>query len=193
MGFIVVIPARYASSRLPGKTLLDIAGKPMIQHVWERALESQADAVYIATDHVEIADVAQAFGAKVCMTKSSHESGTDRLQEVASQLGLDEQQVIVNVQGDEPLIPPAVIDQVAALLLAEDKTQMATLYERITQAEQVFDANVVKLVEDNNANALYFSRAPIPWYRDGFSQSKTLAQGIDYKRHIGIYAYRASL
>lgn len=193
MGFIVVIPARYASSRLPGKPLLDIAGKSMIQHVWERACESQADAVYIATDHADIAQAAKAFGAKVCMTKSSHESGTDRLQEVASQLGLDEQQVIVNVQGDEPLIPPAVIDQVAALLLAEGTPQMATLYEHIQQAEQVFDPNVVKLVEDNTGNALYFSRAPIPWHRDSFAESQQLPQGIAYKRHIGIYAYRASL
>lgn len=192
MGFIVVIPARYASSRLPGKPLLDIAGKPMIQHVWERACESQADAVYIATDHADIAEAAKAFGAKVCMTKSSHESGTDRLQEVASQLGLDDRQVIVNVQGDEPLIPPAVINQVAALMQAQD-TQMATLYEHIEHAEQVFDANVVKLVEDNNGNALYFSRAPIPWYRDGFTQSQQLPQGIHYKRHIGIYAYRTAL
>lgn len=193
MGFIVVIPARYASSRLPGKPLLDIASKPMIQHVWERACESQADAVYIATDHADIAAAAKAFGANVCMTKSSHESGTDRLQEVANHLGLDEQQVIVNVQGDEPLIPPAVIDQVAALLLAEDTPQMATLYEHIQQAEQVFDPNVVKLVEDHTGNALYFSRAPIPWYRDGFAESQQLPQGIAYKRHIGIYAYRASL
>src|SRR5690554_356019 len=193
MGFIVVIPARYASSRLPGKPLLDIAGKPMMQHVWERACESQATDVYIATDHADIAKAAKAFDAKVCMTKSSHESGTDRLQEVASQLGLDEQQVIVNVQGDEPLIPPAVINQVAALMEADNTPQMATLYEHIQQAEHVFDANVVKLVEDNKGNALYFSRAPIPWHRDGFAQSQALPQGIDYKRHIGIYAYRASL
>lgn len=192
MGFIVVIPARYASSRLPGKPLLDIAGRPMIQHVWQRACQSAADEVYIATDHAAIAEAAEAFGAKVCMTREDHESGTDRLQEVVSVLGLTDQQVLVNVQGDEPLIPPSVINQVAALMQAAD-TQMATLYEVIQDAEQVFDSNAVKLVADDLGHALYFSRAPIPWYRDGFATSKQLPEAISYKRHIGIYGYRASL
>lgn len=192
MGFVVVIPARFASSRLPGKPLLDIAGKPMIQHVWERACQSGADEVYIATDHAEIKKVAEAFGAKVCMTKDTHESGTDRLQEVVGLLGLKDDQVLVNVQGDEPLIPAAVIDQVAALMHSAE-TQMATLFEVITDEKQVFDPNAVKLVADDLGNALYFSRAPIPWYRDGFTQSQQLPSDVTYKRHIGIYAYRAAL
>lgn len=192
MGFVVVIPARFASSRLPGKPLLDIAGKPMIQHVWQRACQSGADAVYIATDNAAIKDVAEGFGAKVCMTKDTHESGTDRLQEVVSLLGFSDDQVLINVQGDEPLIPPQVIDQVAALMQAPE-TQMATLYEVIKDEKQVFDPNAVKLVSDDLGNALYFSRAPIPWYRDGFANAQTLAKEISYKRHIGIYGYRAKL
>ena len=193
MSFIVVIPARFASTRLPGKPLLDIAGKPMIQHVWERACQSAAEKVYIATDHADIEAAARAFGAEVVMTNASHESGTDRLQEVVSRLGLADSQILVNVQGDEPLIPPEVINQVAALM-ADEKQQMATLYEHIQQAAQVFDPNVVKLVADEQGRALYFSRAPIPWYRDGFQQNRQqLPEGINYKRHIGIYAYRAAL
>lgn len=192
MGFIVVIPARFASTRLPGKPLLDIAGKPMIQHVWQRACESNADAVYIATDHPDIEQAAKGFGAQVCMTKASHESGTDRLQEVVSLLQLAPEQVLVNVQGDEPLIPPAVINQVAALMQAD--VQMASLYETINKAEQVFDPNVVKVVTNQAERALYFSRAPIPWYRDGFAANNaTLPSTVMYKRHIGIYGYRASL
>lgn len=191
MGFTVVIPARYASSRLPGKPLLDIAGKSMIEHVWRRACESGADAVYIATDHPDIEKAAADFGARVCMTRDDHESGTDRLQEVVSRLQLADDQVIVNVQGDEPLIPPAVINQVAALM--DDSTDMATLYELIDKPEQVFDPNCVKLVSDEQGRALYFSRAPVPWYRDGFADSQKLPDGVSYKRHIGIYAYRAGL
>lgn len=192
MSFIVVIPARYASSRLPAKPLVDIAGKPMIQHVWQRASQSQAEQVVIATDHEQIAEVAQGFGAKVCLTREDHESGTDRLQEVAEQLQLDEQQVIVNVQGDEPLIPPAVINQVASLM-ENSATQMASLYEVIQQAEQVFDPNAVKVVTDIQGQALYFSRAPMPWYRDGFADSQRLPENIAYKRHVGVYAYRVGL
>ena len=193
MGFIVVIPSRYASTRLPGKPLLDIAGKPMIQHVWERAQQSSADKVYIATDHDEIRQVALGFGAEVCMTSDKHESGTDRLQEVVTQLQCADDQVVVNVQGDEPLIPPEVIDQVAELM-TDEQSQMATLYELITEAEQVFDPNVVKLVTSQLGEALYFSRAPIPWDRDGFSDGKQQVSGkTAYKRHIGIYGYRVAL
>lgn len=192
MNFVVVIPARFASTRLPGKPLLDIAGKPMIQHVWEQACKSAASAVVIATDHQQIFDVAAGFGAEVCMTLASHESGTDRLQEVATVSGFDDMQVIVNVQGDEPLIPPAVINQVAGLMQAE--TSMATLYEVIRNAGQLFDPNVVKIVSNEYNQALYFSRAPIPWYRDGFSNDiNTIPEDIVYKRHIGIYAYRVGL
>ncbi len=191
MGFIVIIPSRYASTRLPRKPLLDIAGKPMMQHVWERARLSGASEVYIATDHPEIRAVAEAFGAKVCMTSEKHESGTDRLQEVVSQLGCAPDQVVVNVQGDEPLIPPEVINQVAGLMA---NAEMATLFETVAASEQVFDPNVVKLVADDAGRALYFSRAPIPWNRDAFANGgRAVADLSLYKRHIGIYGYRASL
>ena len=194
MSFIVVIPSRFASTRLPGKPLLDIAGLPMIQHVWLQALKSDADEVIIATDNAEIEKTALAFGAKVCMTSDAHESGTDRLQEVVDKMGLADDQVIVNVQGDEPLIPPAVINQVAALMQDESR-QMATLYEKVETTAQLFDANVVKLVEDSQGQALYFSRAPIPWVRDEFSEGQpdTLPENVSFKRHIGIYGYRAEL
>ena len=194
MRFNVVIPARFASTRLPGKPLLDIAGKPMIEHVWLQALKSDAAEVIIATDHADIEKTALAFGAKVCMTSSEHESGTDRLQEVLEKMGWDDEQVIVNVQGDEPLIPPAVINQVAALM-SDAQTQMATLCEDIETPAQLFDPNVVKLVQNQAQQALYFSRAPIPWVRDAFAQGQPaqLPQGVSFKRHIGIYAYRAKL
>jgi 3-deoxy-manno-octulosonate cytidylyltransferase (CMP-KDO synthetase) len=176
---------------LPGKPLLDIAGKPMIQHVYERAIQSGADQVIIATDDQRIAEVAEGFNARVCMTDAGHESGTDRLQEVVSQLGLDDQHIVVNVQGDEPLVPPAVIDQVAANLAGNSSAGIATLVEAIVDIEDVFNANAVKAVMDNKGRALYFSRAPIPWARDDFSAaSKKLPSGITYFRHIGIYAYR---
>lgn len=191
MSFSVVIPARYASTRLPGKPLLDIAGKPMIQHVYERAIQSSADQVIIATDDSRIAEVAASFNARVCMTDAGHESGTDRLQEVVSQLGLDDQHIVVNVQGDEPLIPPAVIDQVAVNLAANSNAGIATLVEAIDDIEDVFNPNAVKAVMDNNGRALYFSRAPLPWARDEFSaDTKTLPNATNYYRHIGIYAYR---
>ena len=191
MSFTVVIPARYASSRLPGKPLLDIAGKPMIQHVYERAIQSSASEVIIATDDARIAKVAASFNARVCMTDAAHESGTDRLQEVVSQLGLDGQHIVVNVQGDEPLIPPAVIDQVAADLLANPTAAIATLVERITDKDDVFNPNAVKAVMDANGRALYFSRAPIPWARDEFAAANSsLPPATHYYRHIGIYAYR---
>ena len=200
MSFKVVIPSRFASSRLPGKPLLDIAGKPMVQHVWERALESDADEVIIATDHQDIFDTAKAFGAQVIMTKASHESGTDRLQEVVANLSLADGEVIVNVQGDEPLIPISVINQTAKLMQSTTAS-MATLFEYCTTAAQVFDPNIVKVVttehtENNLTQALYFSRAPMPWYRDGFdhqSLPQSLPTEIQYKRHLGIYAYRVSL
>ncbi len=195
MSYIVVIPSRMSSTRLPGKPLMDIAGKPMVQHVWERAMQSDASDVYIAVEHEDIKRVAEGFGAKVCMTSDKHESGTDRLQEVVELLGCDDDQVVVNVQGDEPLIPPEVINQVAGLM-QNPTTQMATLYEIIQQAEQLFDPNVVKLVSNAAGQALYFSRAPIPWCRDEFAtdtEVTTLPTDIEYKRHIGIYAYRAKL
>ena len=191
MSFTVVIPARFGSSRLPGKPLLDIAGKPMIQRVWEQARSSSAGRVVIATDDERIGEAARAFGAEVCMTSSEHPSGTDRLQEVAAQLDLSPGHIVVNVQGDEPLIPPAVIDQVARNLAAAEGASIATLCEKIDAVEDLLNPNVVKVVCDSAGLALYFSRAPIPWPRDAFAKDKTrLPAGEHWWRHIGIYAYR---
>lgn len=191
--FVVVIPARFASTRLPGKPLLDIAGQPMIQRVWARACESAASRVIIATDDQRIADVVQQFGGEVCMTRNSHESGTDRLQEVATQMGFDDDQIIVNVQGDEPLIPPVVINQVAHNLAGSARAGIATLGKRIREYADVFNPNVVKVVVDNTLHALYFSRAPIPWDREAWNSDAAKHEssiGGDWMRHIGIYAYR---
>lgn len=195
MKFTVIIPARYASTRLPAKPLMEIAGKPMIQHVYERALQSSAKRVVIATDHADIEAAAKKFGADVVMTSQHHESGTDRLHEVVELLAYDDNEIVVNVQGDEPLIPPAVIDQVAALIAAHDSASVATLCEQIVDAAQLFDPNVVKVVFDHFARALYFSRAPVPWSRDTFQwgQQSALPATAQYYRHIGIYAYRVSL
>lgn len=198
MSFTVIIPARFASSRLPGKPLEDIAGKPMIQHVYEQAKKSGAREVIVATDDERIRQVAEGFGARVCMTAEDHASGTDRLQEVVSQLGYGDDEVIVNVQGDEPLIPPANIDQVADLLLASPNAGIATLSERITDVSDVFDPNAVKVVTNAVGSALYFSRAPMPWARDEFNAlddglPASLPAGVDFQRHIGIYGYRVGL
>ncbi|MBU2985722.1 3-deoxy-manno-octulosonate cytidylyltransferase [Saccharophagus degradans] len=196
MNFIVVIPARFASSRLPGKPLADIAGKPMIQWVYERAKLSDASKVIVATDNQQVFDTVKEFGGEVLMTSPKHESGTDRLQEVAQQLGLVEDEIIVNVQGDEPLIPPAVINQVAANIQNNSWASAATLSEPLVESEMVFDPNAVKVVSDVNGVALYFSRAPIPWYRDEYqqpvSQVSSRTDGL-VQRHIGIYAYKVSL
>lgn len=192
MGFKVVIPARYASSRLPGKPLLDIAGKPMFAHVYLRACDSGADDVIVATDDPRIEAAARALGANVVMTSSAHPSGTDRLQEVARKMGWSDDTIVVNVQGDEPLIPPAVIDQVAANLAAAPAAGIATLAEPLADAAQLFNPNIVKLVRDVHGFALYFSRAPMPWARDLFAQDKSaLPPSSLYLRHLGIYAYRA--
>ncbi len=195
MSFSVVIPARYASSRLPGKPLLDIAGKPMIQHVYEKACLSEAQEVVIATDDTRIKEVCEGFGAKVVMTSPDHPSGTDRLEEVVSQLGYYLDDIVVNVQGDEPLIPPRIINQVAHNLAAEQEASIATLCEDITDIDSVLNPNVVKVVFDEKGHACYFSRAPIPWPRDQFGSLESAAstgmpEGINYFRHIGIYAYR---
>ena len=189
MSFVVVIPARYASTRLPGKPLLDIAGKPMIQHVWERAIASHAEQVIIATDDQRIAVVARSFGAEVAVTLADHPSGTDRLQEVAEQQGWSEHTAVVNVQGDEPLIPPSVINQVADVLIGHPRADVATLCEAIVDEVQFRDPNAVKVVCNEDGEALYFSRAPIAWPRD----ADTVHNGENPwgHRHIGIYAYRA--
>lgn len=191
MGFKVVIPARYGSSRLPGKPLLEIAGRPMFAHVYERACRSGAEEVLVATDDERIEAAARAIGAPVVMTSGAHPSGTDRLQEVAQQKGWADDVIVVNVQGDEPLIPPAVIDQVAANLAASQAAGIATLAEPLKDVEQLFNPNIVKLVRDADGHALYFSRAPLPWARDLFAQDRSRLPASDlYLRHLGIYAYR---
>lgn len=190
--FTVVIPARFASTRLPGKPLQMIAGKPMVQWVWEQASKSRAERVVVATDDQRIVEACQGFGAEALLTREDHNSGTDRLAEVAAQLGLAADAIVVNVQGDEPLIPPAVIDQVAANLAAHPEARMATLAEPIEDAETLFNPNVVKVVSDLDGLALTFSRSTLPWARDAFARNRDeLPAGVPYRRHIGIYAYRA--
>ncbi len=190
MSFLVVIPARYASTRLPGKPLSMIAAKPMVQHVWERARTSAAERVVVATDHEMIAAACADFGAECLMTRADHASGTDRLAEVVEQLGLADDQIVVNVQGDEPLIPAAVIDQVAKNLARVDSASIATLCEPIADLETLRDANAVKVVFDRQGLAMYFSRATIPWPRD-HDWSQDAMPGGDWYRHLGLYAYRA--
>lgn len=192
MGFKVVIPARYGSSRLPGKPLLEIAGRPMVVHVVERARQSGAEEVLIATDDDRIAAAVSGTGVEVVMTAAHHPSGTDRLQEVVLKKGWPDDTIVVNVQGDEPLIPPAVINQVARNLEAATVADIATLAEPLSGIEQLFNPNIVKLVRDVHDHALYFSRAPMPWARDAFASDKSVLPSIDiYFRHLGIYAYRA--
>lgn len=191
MSFKIVIPARYNSSRLPGKPLLDIAGKPMIQHVYQRALESDADTIIIATDDQRIVKAAKEFGAEVCLTRENHPSGTDRLAEVAQQYQFADDDIIINVQGDEPCLPAQLINQVAQDLSDYPEADMASLYQLITDREHVFNPNVVKVVTDSEGYAHYFSRAAIPWLRDHFQNDSWPEQAI-HKRHIGLYGYRAN-
>lgn len=189
-GFRVVIPARFASTRLPGKPLLQIAGRAMIQWVWQRAMEAGAAEVLVATDHAGIADACRAFGAAVCMTDAAHPSGTDRIAEVAARRGWDDAEVVVNVQGDEPLLPPALIRQVAELLLRTD-ADVGTLGTPIRSLDDYLDTNVVKLAARQDGAALYFSRAPIPWHRDGAAAGLASQQRFaGALRHIGLYSYR---
>ncbi|AIW18425.1 3-deoxy-manno-octulosonate cytidylyltransferase [Vibrio coralliilyticus] len=189
MSFTVVIPARYESTRLPGKPLADIGGKPMIQWVYEQSLQAGAEKVVVATDDVRVESAVQAFGGVVCMTSSEHESGTERLAEVVKVMNIPDDHVIVNVQGDEPLIPPAIITQVANNL-ASSQAPMATLAVEISHEDEVFNTNAVKVLTDKDGYAMYFSRATIPWDRDNFANGgKVIAQPL--MRHIGIYAYRA--
>ncbi|OBX37204.1 3-deoxy-manno-octulosonate cytidylyltransferase [Halomonas elongata] len=190
--FIVVIPSRFASTRLPGKPLLDIAGEPMVAHVWRRACASAATRVVVATDDERIRTAFDGLDAEVVMTRSDHPSGTDRLAEVAERLALPDDAVLVNVQGDEPLIPPALIDQVAMRLFDDPGASISTLAESITEVETLFDPNVVKVVRAASGRALYFSRAPVPWDREAFAEQPELLSTDAWLRHIGIYAYRAS-
>jgi 3-deoxy-manno-octulosonate cytidylyltransferase (CMP-KDO synthetase) len=191
--FRVVIPARYASARLPGKVLLGIAGKPMIQWVYERACASRAREVLIATDDLLIVSAAHCFGAQTIMTESTHRSGTDRIAEVARLQSWADSDIVVNVQGDEPLIPAALIDQVGAVLESNPGAQIATLATPIGSLAEFMDPNAVKVVTDGEGRALYFSRAPIPWDRDGAVAGVVSQKSFSgARRHVGIYGYRVS-
>ncbi len=190
--FYVVIPARYASTRLPGKPLIHLAGKPMILHVCDRAMETDARQVIVATDDERIFSTVSKAGVEAVMTRGSHQSGTDRLAEVADKFGWSDSDIVVNLQGDEPLIPPSLINDVALALAENPSTVVATLATQITYDEDVFDSNVVKVVVDRFGDALYFSRAPIPWDRDEFNEgSQNIVNNSHYLRHIGIYGYTA--
>lgn len=193
MQFNVVIPARYASTRLPGKPLADIAGKPMVVRVAERALSSGAHEVWVATDDQRVADAVKAAGHNVLMTSPDHPSGTDRIAEVARVLDWADETIVVNVQGDEPLIDPQLVRDVAAQLAAHDSASIATACHPIHDLPSLFNQNVVKVVLDRNGFAMYFSRAPIPYGRDAFQNAPTrLPPDMPAYRHIGIYAYRGS-
>jgi 3-deoxy-manno-octulosonate cytidylyltransferase (CMP-KDO synthetase) len=189
--FQVVIPARMRSTRLPGKMLAEIAGKPLVAWVAERAKLSGAASVVIATDHEDIARAVTKLGWKALMTSAAHETGTDRLAEAAALLGLAPEEIVVNVQGDEPLIDPRLIREVAAALAAKPEAAISTAAHPIDSAPSFFDPNVVKVVVDEAGFAQYFSRAPIPYARDAFAKSRdALPKGLPALRHIGIYGYR---
>lgn len=192
IGFKVVIPARYASTRLPGKPLADIDGKPLIRHVYERACASAAAEVVVATDDERIATACRSFGAEVAITRSDHHSGSDRIAEVISLRGWAGDSIVVNLQGDEPCMPSTLVDQVARDLAGHGRVGMATLAYPIEDAETLFDPHVVKVVTDARGYALYFSRAPVPWHRDEFlAGGKRLPGSVRFLRHIGLYSYRA--
>lgn len=187
--FVVVIPARFASTRLPGKALRSIQGKPMLQHVFERGSESGATEVIVATDDDRIADVAADFGATVCMTGNQHRSGTERIAEVADLLDWDDEQIVVNLQGDEPTMPAALINECADLL-ADATADIATLASPLLAAEDLLNPNVVKVIRDDKDHAIYFSRAAIPYARDDQSRSLAVESAL---HHHGIYAYRCGV
>lgn len=187
----IVIPARLASERLPGKPLLEIAGRPLIEHVYRRACAASAARVVIATDADSVAERARSFGAEVVMTSADHPSGSDRIAECVERLGWDSRTVIVNLQGDEPLMPPACLDQAAALLAANPAADVASLWWPLREAAEVTDPNVVKVVTDQRGAALYFSRSVIPHPRGPGGVTAGLEAGVVWKRHIGLYAYRA--
>lgn len=199
MKFHVVIPARYASTRLPGKPLADIAGQTMIERVYHQARRSLASSVIVATDHQDVFDKITGFGGQVVMTSAEHVSGTDRLAEVAEQMTMDDEDILVNVQGDEPLIPAEVIEQVASNLAQNPQCECATLCEAVKTCGEFFNPAVVKVVSSDQGEALYFSRAPIPWPRDLASklmdcpEEQPLPSELKAMRHIGIYAYRVGL
>lgn len=186
---IVIIPARYASTRLPAKALLDIDGQAMIVRVWQRAQQCGASRVAVATDDTRVADTVRAAGGEVLMTRADHASGTDRLAEAAAQLGCADDEIIVNLQGDEPLMPPTLVRRVAETLAAHPAASVATASHPIHDADSLRNPNVVKVVTDRHGYALYFSRAPIPWPRDAMQAAGDFA--VRAQRHIGLYAYRA--
>lgn len=186
----IVIPARLASERLPGKVLLDLAGLPMLQHVWRRANESSAQSVVIATDDSSIAEAAAEFGAQAVLTSTEHQSGSDRIAECALKLGWPDNHLVVNLQADEPLMPAACLDQVAALLDMRSDCEVASLYWPITEASEVNNPNAVKVVTDADGRALYFSRAAIPFARSFTDTAQAMSAGVVWKRHLGLYAYR---
>ena len=192
IGFKVVIPARYASTRLPGKPLADIAGKPMVVRVAEQAAKSGASDVWVATDHQEVADAVKAHGYNVLMTASDHATGTDRIAEVAKFLEWDDNEIVVNVQGDEPLISPILVQEVAQHLHAHSQASISTASHAVHDWATMFNPNVVKVVTDRMGYALYFSRAPIPFARDSFGGAGVFPKDLPVYRHIGIYAYRAA-
>ncbi|CUB07474.1 MAG: 3-deoxy-manno-octulosonate cytidylyltransferase [Tepidiphilus sp.] len=192
-GFRVVIPARLASTRLPNKPLVDLAGKPMVVRVWERAVASGADEVWVATDAPEVAAAVEQAGGRAILTRADHASGTDRLAEVVERLGWENEAIVVNVQGDEPLIDPDAIRTAAQVLALTPEAAIATLAHPIDSVEEFFDPNAVKVVCDATGRALYFSRAPLPWGRDAFAAGRParLPEGLPALRHVGLYAYRA--
>jgi 3-deoxy-manno-octulosonate cytidylyltransferase (CMP-KDO synthetase) len=191
MHFRVVIPARFASSRLPGKPLADIGGRPMVLRVLERALQAGAESVVVATDDVRVQQAVEAAGYQALMTSPDHQSGTERLVEVAETLGWPDDALVVNVQGDEPLIDPALIREAARQLVLHDDAVMATLAHPIHDHADFVNPNVVKVVADEAGYAVYFSRAPIPWPRDAFAVQQAMPHELGALRHIGLYAYRA--
>ncbi|MCB1895241.1 MAG: 3-deoxy-manno-octulosonate cytidylyltransferase [Zoogloeaceae bacterium] len=191
--FRVVVPARFASTRLPGKPLADICGQPMVLRVLERAQRSGAGDIWVATDHEAVAEAVRAAGGQALMTRSDHASGTDRIAEVAETLGWGDDEVVVNVQGDEPLIDPSLITATAEALVDDGAAAIATACHPMQSIEDAFNPNVVKVVCDRAGRALYFSRATIPWARDAFAASRdALPADLPMLRHVGIYAYRCS-
>ena len=193
MAFTVLIPARFASTRLPGKPLADIAGKPMVVRVAERAQGSGAARVVVATDDARVEAAVAAHGIAVCMTRADHPTGTDRLAEAAALLALPDDAIVVNVQGDEPLLDPALMRRMAEVLAARPDAAIATACHTLDDAAEAFNPNVVKVVLDAAGYALYFSRATIPWARDAFAAARdALPAGLPLYRHYGLYAYRVS-
>jgi len=192
--FSIIIPARYQSTRLPGKVLANIDGKPMVQHVYERAKAAGAQRIIIAVDDPRVMEACEKFGADVCMTSLTHQTGTERIAEVVAEKGFDEDEIIVGLQGDEPFLPSSLISLLADNLAAHDQVKMATLAAPLKNAEELFNPNVVKVQLNYRHYAMTFTRAPLPWDRDQFAKMtshETLKLADAYYRHIGLYAYRA--